>query len=93
MRFASQTTSAAPGRVPGVPRVTPVEVRELWASETGRSTERWQQLAIGVVGLTVPDDVGGLGLGEVELVLLLEEAGMHCSPSRSARLPWRCRSC
>ncbi len=39
-------------------------------------TPRWATLAaLGVVGLTVPESHGGLGLGPVDLVLLLEEAG------------------
>ncbi len=55
---------------------TPADVRSAWASERGWSTERWRALAdMGVVGLTVPEAHGGLGLGLVDLVLLLEEAG------------------
>jgi alkylation response protein AidB-like acyl-CoA dehydrogenase len=38
--------------------------------------KRWEQLAaMGVVGLAVPESEGGLGLGAVDLVGLLEEAG------------------
>jgi alkylation response protein AidB-like acyl-CoA dehydrogenase len=48
----------------------------LMESETGRSPELWAQLAeLGVVGLTVPEEHGGLGFGEVEITALLEEAG------------------
>jgi alkylation response protein AidB-like acyl-CoA dehydrogenase len=37
---------------------------------------RWQALAeMGVVGLTIPELHGGLGLTDLDLVLLLEEAG------------------
>ncbi len=55
---------------------TPGDVRSAWASARGWSTERWRALAdMGVVGLTVPEVYGGLGLGLVDLVLLLEEAG------------------
>ncbi len=55
---------------------TPADIRESWASESGWSAARWAALAeMGVVGLTVPESAGGLGLGLVDLVLLLEEAG------------------
>ena len=44
-------------------------------------TLRWDVLAdLGVVGLTVPEAHGGLGLGLVDLVLLLEEAGRVSLP-------------
>lgn len=55
---------------------TPAHIREAWASRLGWSRSRWTALAeMGVVGLTVPEDHGGMGLGLVDLVLLLEEAG------------------
>jgi alkylation response protein AidB-like acyl-CoA dehydrogenase len=42
---------------------------------------RWSVLAdLGVAGLSVPEDHGGLGLGLVDLVLLLEEAGRVALP-------------
>ncbi|HEX3982026.1 MAG TPA: acyl-CoA dehydrogenase [Acidimicrobiales bacterium] len=44
-------------------------------------TPRWDTLTeLGVVGLTVPEDRGGLGLGLVDLVPLLEEAGWVALP-------------
>ncbi|MGD0314011.1 MAG: acyl-CoA dehydrogenase [Acidimicrobiales bacterium] len=44
-------------------------------------TPRWATLTeLGVVGLTVPEDHGGLGLGLVDLVPLLEEAGRVALP-------------
>ncbi|MGI9603534.1 MAG: acyl-CoA dehydrogenase family protein, partial [Acidimicrobiales bacterium] len=36
--------------------------------------------AMGVVGLTAPESAGGLGMDEVDLVLLLEESGRAASP-------------
>ncbi|QBI19102.1 acyl-CoA dehydrogenase [Egibacter rhizosphaerae] len=55
---------------------TPEHVRAMWEHETGVSEARWKQLAdTGFVGLTIPEEYGGLGLGAVDLVLLLEEAG------------------
>ena len=59
----------------------PPAVRAAWASETGRSPERWRKLAdLGVVGLTVPEQHGGLGLDEIDLVLVLEESGRAALP-------------
>jgi alkylation response protein AidB-like acyl-CoA dehydrogenase len=44
-------------------------------------TPRWKALAdMGVVGLTVPERHGGLGLTDLDLVLLLEEAGRAALP-------------
>ena len=55
---------------------TPEHVRERWQSETGCSDEFWSELAaLGVPGLLVPEAQGGLGMDELDLVLLLEEAG------------------
>ncbi len=56
-------------------------VRWAWADETGRRRELWSALAeMGVVGLTVPEAHGGLGLGEVDLVPLLTEVGRVAFP-------------
>ena len=55
---------------------TPEALRKLWETETGRSRALWKQLAeIGVPGLLVPEAHGGMGLSEVEGVLIHEEAG------------------
>jgi alkylation response protein AidB-like acyl-CoA dehydrogenase len=60
---------------------TAADVRAAWASELGWSPARWEALAeMGVVGLTVPEPYGGLGLDEIDLVLLLEEAGRSGLP-------------
>ena len=59
----------------------PAAVREAWSSESGRSRERWKKLAaMGVIGITVPERWGGLGLDELALVLLLEESGRAALP-------------
>src|SRR5688572_7176281 len=56
-------------------------VRAMWDSETGRSPDLWKKMAeIGFVGLTVPEEHGGLGMDEVDLVLILEEAGKAALP-------------
>ena len=60
---------------------TPDDVRASWATDTGRSPERWQALAdMGVVGVVIPEAFGGMGLDETWLVLLLEEAGRAALP-------------
>jgi alkylation response protein AidB-like acyl-CoA dehydrogenase len=57
----------------------PAAVRESWVSPP--SADRWRRLAeMGVVGLLAPADAGGLGLTEVDLVLLLEECGRAALP-------------
>lgn len=51
-------------------------LRAVWGATPPWSAERLAGLAeLGVVGLTVPEDHGGLGLGQLEMALLLEEAG------------------
>ena len=56
-------------------------VRAMWESETGRSPELWRKMAeTGFVGLTIPEEHGGLGMNEIDLVLLLEEAGRAALP-------------
>ena len=46
---------------------TPADIREAWASPLGWSRPRWAALAeMGVVGLTVPEEYGGMGLGLVD---------------------------
>jgi alkylation response protein AidB-like acyl-CoA dehydrogenase len=54
----------------------PERLRELWQTETRRSPELWSKLAeVGIPGLLVPEEHGGMGMDEVDLVLLLEETG------------------
>lgn len=59
-----------------VNEITPDKIRQLWETDSGRSDELWQQLAeLGLTGLTVPEDFGGLGMNELDFVLLAQEAG------------------
>jgi len=51
-------------------------IRELWDSESGRSRELWSSLAeVGLPGLLVDEAFGGLGMNEIDGVLLMQEAG------------------
>jgi alkylation response protein AidB-like acyl-CoA dehydrogenase len=52
-----------------------------WRSEDGRVPGLWGKLAeMGVLGLLVPEAHGGLGLDELDVVLLLQEAGRAAAP-------------
>ncbi|HLX88449.1 MAG TPA: acyl-CoA dehydrogenase family protein, partial [Acidimicrobiales bacterium] len=59
----------------------PDALRASWDTPTGWSRPRWSELAaLGVSAMTVPEAAGGLGLGYVDLVLVLEEAGRSGLP-------------
>ncbi len=61
--------------------VTTEKVRALWETESGRSAELWAQLAeLGLTGMTVPEDFGGLGMSAVDFVLLAQECGFVALP-------------
>src|SRR5262245_28410703 len=58
-------------------------VRRAMASERGWEPELWARLVeLGWTALLVPEELGGLGLGWVELVAIFEEAGgaLLCAP-------------
>lgn len=60
------------------------KVRAAMASEFGFDRDVWRRIArdMGWTAITVGEEFGGLGLGTVELVALMEEMGAHllCSP-------------
>jgi alkylation response protein AidB-like acyl-CoA dehydrogenase len=54
----------------------PERIRALWESESGRSAELWGKLAaLGIPGLLVPEERGGMGQSEIDAVLIHEEIG------------------
>ncbi len=59
-------------------------VRRLMTTELGYDVADWRTIAaeLGLVGIAVPEEQGGLGLGTVELAIVLEEFGaaLACSP-------------
>lgn len=64
-----------------VNEVTAEKTRELWESDSGRSDALWAQLTeLGLVGMTVPEDFGGLGMSELDFVLLAQECGYVALP-------------
>src|SRR5215472_13948564 len=60
---------------------TPQRVAEVEASEDRIDRELWAALAAaGLLGVSVPEEHGGSGLGIVELCILLEEVGRAVAP-------------
>ncbi len=58
------------------------EVRRLSETPLGYCDKLWRELAeLGWLGLTVPEEYGGAGLGWVDLIVLLEEMGRSLFPS------------
>ena len=56
-------------------------LRAAWEGPTAHDDARWRHLGeMGVLGLTVPEQFGGLGLGSVDLVAVLEETGRAALP-------------
>lgn len=60
----------------------PEAVRAAWdARSPGYDPELWHRLAeMGVLGALAPEAAGGLGLSELDLVLVLEESGRAAMP-------------
>ncbi|MFN8035531.1 MAG: acyl-CoA dehydrogenase family protein [Acidimicrobiia bacterium] len=59
----------------------PAQVRAAWEEPTGRVPGLWAKLTdLGVTTATAPEDRGGLGMQEVDLVLILEETGRAALP-------------
>ena len=63
-------------------RFKPEKVRELAESESPYDDAIWQEMCeLGWPGIAIAEEHGGLGLGVVELVILLEESGYALAPS------------
>jgi alkylation response protein AidB-like acyl-CoA dehydrogenase len=64
-------------------------LRALADDERGFTDEQWQELVeLGWAGVIVPEELDGLGLGAVELVVIAEEMGYALAPS-----PWFSTTC
>ena len=59
----------------------PDKLHSAWQNENGRIPGLWQKFAeLGILGMLVTEDNGGLGMNELDLVLVLEELGRAASP-------------
>src|ERR1700723_2307816 len=57
------------------------EVRRLMETDTAYDETLWKKMAEqGYTGIIFPEEFGGVGLGKVELILLMEEAGRALLP-------------
>jgi len=57
------------------------EVRKLMETDTAFDKSLWAKMAEqGYTGIIFPEEFGGVGLGKVELALLMEEAGRALLP-------------
>lgn len=64
-----------------VNEITPEKIRQLWQTDSGRSDELWGQLAeLGLTGMTVPEEYGGLAMSELDFILLAQECGYVALP-------------
>ncbi|SFV12589.1 acyl-CoA dehydrogenase family protein [Pseudoduganella namucuonensis] len=60
---------------------TPELARELWETDSGRCPAMWSKFAEqGLTGLSVPEQYGGLGCGDVDWVLLAQDLGYYAVP-------------
>lgn len=63
----------------------PELLRDIWETETGRSPELWAKIAEqGLMGLSVPETDGGMGMADIDWALLLQEAGYYALPDSLA---------
>ncbi len=61
--------------------VTTESIRNRWDSDSGRDRALWTSMAeLGLTGLLVPENCGGLGLGVVDFIMLAEECGRVALP-------------
>ncbi|MBY8966843.1 acyl-CoA dehydrogenase family protein [Algiphilus sp.] len=59
----------------------PEMLREIWETTSGRSADLRARLADqGLTALSVPEDFGGIGLGDLDWVLVLQELGYYAIP-------------
>lgn len=69
-----------------VNEVTPGKIRELW-DQPEQGEGLWQQLVeIGLTAIMVPEHFGGLGMNEVDFVLIAQECGYVALPQPLVQL-------
>ncbi|MEJ0064126.1 MAG: acyl-CoA dehydrogenase family protein [Caulobacteraceae bacterium] len=73
---------------------TETDVRRTMETPQGYDPALWEQLAeMGVVGVAIDEEYGGVGAGPVALERVMEEAGACCCALPCSRACWRARWC
>ena len=63
-------------------RASPARVRTILETDAPYDTELWRGLAeMGWMGTTIPESMGGAGLGSLELCVIAEELGRSLAPT------------
>ena len=61
--------------------ITTDSIRQGWETETGRSEASWRQMVdLGLTSMMVPEAYGGLGMNELDFILLAQECGYVALP-------------
>jgi alkylation response protein AidB-like acyl-CoA dehydrogenase len=61
--------------------VTPDYIRQCWERPAGGADELWQKMVeLGLTAMLVPEAHGGLGLSEIDFVMIAEECGKVALP-------------
>ena len=64
-----------------VSEVTTESIRARWETDTGRDENIWAAMAeMGLTGLTIAEEFGGMGMNAVDFILLAQEAGFVALP-------------
>lgn len=59
----------------------PTKLREAWENDSGRVPGLWQKFSeMGILGMLVGEAYGGLGMNELDVVLVMEEFGRAAVP-------------
>ncbi|MCG8316032.1 MAG: acyl-CoA/acyl-ACP dehydrogenase [Pseudomonadales bacterium] len=61
--------------------VTPDVIRAQWETDSGRSDELWSKIVeLGLTAMLVPEAQGGLGMRELDFILIAQECGRVALP-------------
>ncbi len=72
-----------------VKEIAPELLRELWETPDGRSKALWTLLTEqGLCGFSVPEEHGGMGMNDLDWILIAQEAGYYALPEPLLDTAW-----